>query len=74
MKKLANLVVELNIDKYAQSLLFLKIIAFVVRLADTQVRNHYPRDSDAHLKTKQHCSDRFITSEVCKEGLIFILD
>lgn len=53
MKRLANLVVVLNIAKYAQFLLFLKTIAFVVRLADTQVRNHHPRDSDTHFKTKQ---------------------
>lgn len=53
MKRLANLVVVLNIEKYAQCLLFLKTIAFVVRLADTQVRNHHPGASDAHLKTKQ---------------------
>lgn len=53
MKRLTNLVVVLNIDKYAQCLLFLQTIAFVVRLADTQVRNHRPGDSDAHLKTKQ---------------------
>lgn len=75
MKILVNLVLVLNIAQYAQCLLFMKTIAFVIRLADTQVRNHHPRDSDSCLKTKStDCSDRFITSELCNKGLAFILD